>query len=66
MGYQQVGQLIDKWLNDPEFRKQFRDNPEGTVKKNGVQLSQEEWAALMKVDWKLPDNELKTQISKGM
>lgn len=66
MGYEQVGKLIDRWMNDPSFRKAVRDNPEAAVKGVGINLSQEERAALLRIDWNQSDEELKARISKGM
>lgn len=39
MSYSNIGQLVDKWINDGEFRKNLRNDPEGTIKKSGVNLS---------------------------
>lgn len=64
MSYEQVGKLIDRWLNDPGFRNELRKDPEGCIKRSGVGLSGEELAALKKVDWKASDEQLKSQISK--
>jgi len=65
MGYETVGRLIDKWLNDPGFRQALRQDPEGTAKKMGMKFSDEEWAALRQVDWKLSDDELRSRVSKA-
>lgn len=66
MSYQNIGCLVDKWLNDTNFRNDIRKSPEEAVRKAGVQLSPEEWKAFKTVDWSKPDAELKSQISKGM
>lgn len=58
MSRQAIGQLIDRWLNDPEFRKKVRQDPEGAVKMSGVALAADELAAVKKIDWKLSDEEL--------
>lgn len=65
MGYEAIGGLIDKWLNDPGFREAFRQDPEGTVKKTGVRFSKEEWMALRQIDWTLSDEELRSRVSKA-
>lgn len=65
MSYQNMGSLVDKWLNDTNFRNDLRKNPEEAVRKVGVQLSPEEWKTFKSVNWSLPDAELKAQISKG-
>lgn len=64
MSHEAVGRLIDRWLNDREFREQLRRDPAGTVRRTGVELSEEEWQVFRKIDWKLSDNELKTRITK--
>ncbi len=66
MSYEQVGKLIDRWINDPGFKNELRRDPEGAVKKAGVQLTAGELAALKQIDWKLSDSELQAKISKGM
>ncbi len=66
MSYEQVGKLIDRWMNDPGFRNELRKDPEGAVKKSGAKLTEGEMAALKKVNWTASDEELKAQISKGM
>lgn len=53
-------------MNDPNFRNEFRKDPEGTLQKSGVKLNSEELAMLRKIDWNRPDEELKSQISKGL
>lgn len=64
MSYQEVGKLIDRWINDPTFRGEFRKDPEGTLRKTGVNLKSEELSALKKVDWNRSDEELKAIASK--
>ena len=63
MSRQVVGQLVDRWLNDPEFRKQVRQDPEGAIQASGLVLSPEEWTAVRSLDWKLSDEELKTRAN---
>lgn len=65
MSYQAMGQLIDKWMTDGEFRKLLRDNQEEAVRKCGVTLSPDEWAALKKIDWSQSDEQLKSRINKA-
>lgn len=64
MSHEQVGRLVDKWMNDQEFRKQLKANPQEAIKKSGVSLAPEEWAALKKIDWNKSDQELQALISK--
>ncbi len=51
-------------MNDLEFRKNFRINPDECVRKCGVTLSADEWTTLKKIDWNLPDEDLKDRINK--
>lgn len=65
MSYQAMGQLVDQWILNAEFRKNLRNDPEGTIKKSGVNLSADEWAAVKKIDWKQSDEELKSRVNKA-
>jgi hypothetical protein len=58
--------LLDRWTNDPEFRKAMRQNAEVAIKKEKMDLTPQEWQALKRVDWTLSDDELNARISKGM
>ncbi len=66
MPYIQIGKLIDKWLNEQDFRKQLRTNPEEAVKKSGINLTEEELEAFKKIDWNQSDQELQSLISKAV
>jgi len=59
-----IGVLIDRWLNEPEFRAAVRRDPEVAVRASGVELDAEEWAALGAIDWNLSDEELNSRLSK--
>ena len=65
MSYQAMGQLIDKWMTDGEFRKNLRQDPAGTIKKCGLTLSAEDWTALKQIDWSQSDEQLKSRINKA-
>lgn len=65
MSQEAVGKLIDRWLNEPKFRDEIRNDPEGTVKKAGVELSPDEWKALRNVNWDMSDEELKSRVNLG-
>ncbi len=64
MSYETVGKLIDKWLNDPGFRSALRENPEAVIKKMKINLSEEEWVALKKMDWNMSDEALSQRVNK--
>ncbi len=50
-------QLTDKFMNDPEFREQMRQDPEGTAESTGLPLDDEDRQALRSMDWKSSDEE---------
>ena len=65
MSHEAIEQLIERWLNEPKFRKAIRNDPEKAVRQTGIQLSEEEWLALRRLDWSLSDEDLKTRIAKA-
>lgn len=64
MSKEMVKELIERWVNDPNFRSDIRKDPEGAIKSTGKSLTDEEITSLKKVDWSLTDEELKARISK--
>ena len=58
-----VGTLVDRWMNEPDFRAALRQDAETTVRASGADLSGEEWDALRRIDWSLSDEELQTRIN---
>ncbi len=50
-------QLAERFDNDPEFRKQMRQDPEGTAESTGLPLDDEDRQALRSMDWKASDEE---------
>lgn len=65
MSREGVETLMDRWLNEPAFRSEMRADPEKTVRSIGVELSEDEWAALRRMDFSLSDEELQARISKA-
>ena len=65
MSRQAVEELMDRWMNEPEFRQQMRSDPEATVRGTGVELDDEEWSALRSMDWNVSDEELQARASKA-
>lgn len=63
MSMQEIGKLVDRWINDQKFRQEVRKNPEQAVRATGANFTNEEWQALRNVDWNCSDEELKTRIS---
>jgi len=66
MSHEGMEQLIDRWMDDPAFRAAIRQDPEGAVRATGLQLDEEEWAAIRAIDWSLSDEELSSRASKGV
>ncbi len=59
-------QLADKFMNDPEFREQMRQDPEGTAERTGLELDEEDRQALRSIEWNQSDEQLKERVSKAM
>ena len=57
--------MTDRFINDPEFREQMRQDPEGTAERLGIELDEEDRLALRSIDWSLPDEQLTERVSKG-
>lgn len=66
MSYENVGRIVDRWMEDASFRQNLRKDLEGTISQCRVSLTKEEISMLKAIDWKLSDEELKSRISKGM
>ncbi len=64
MSREAVEILVDRWMNEPEFRAEMRQDPQGTVKRTGAALDDDEWAALSNIDWNASDEELQSRVSK--
>ena len=65
MSRQAVETLMDRWMNEPQFREALRQDLEAAVKAAGVTLSDDEWAALRSIDWTLSDDELQARVSRA-
>lgn len=57
-------QLTDRFINEPEFREQMRQDPEGTAERSGFEMDDEDRQALRSIEWRLPDEQLKERVSK--
>ena len=64
MGRDGLGALMERWVNDPSFREEVKKDAVGVARKNGIELSADEEAALRTIDWSLSDEELQTRVSK--
>ncbi|MGO9059536.1 MAG: Os1348 family NHLP clan protein [Candidatus Binataceae bacterium] len=58
-----VETLIDRWMNEPDFRAALRKDADAAVRASGVELTSEEWDALRRIDWTLSDEELQTRVN---
>jgi hypothetical protein len=58
-------ELVDRWMDDPAFRAVVRQDPEGAVRAAGLELDEDEWAAIRGIDWSLTDEELSSRATKG-
>ena len=65
MSREGVETLMDRWLNEPAFRAEMRSNPEQAVKSAGVDLDEDELAALRNIDFNMADDELQARVSKA-
>ena len=56
--------LMDRWMNEPAFRAEMRANPEAAITASGVELDEDELAALKALDFNITDAELQARVSK--
>jgi hypothetical protein len=65
MSREVIEELIDRWMDDSDFRAAVRRDPEGAVRATGLELDVDEWAAVHQIDWSLSDEELSSRANKG-
>jgi hypothetical protein len=65
MSRDSIEELLDRWMDDTNFRAAVRSNPEAAVRATGIELNDEEWQAVRAVDWSLSDEELTTRANKS-
>jgi len=59
--------LADRYLNDPQFKEQMRQDPEGTAQSTGLKLDDEDRKSIRSWDMSSSgDEQLKERISKGL
>lgn len=66
MSYENIGKIVDLWMEDTAFRQNLRKDPDGAIRQCKVILTAEETLMLKSIDWKLSDEDLKARITKGM
>ena len=60
-------ELADRYLNDPKFKEQMRQDPEGTAESTGLKLDDEDRQSIRSWDMSSSgDEELQERISKGI
>ena len=65
MSRQSVETLMDKWMNDTDFRDELRTDAEGAIKATGLELDADEWTAIRNMDFSASDEELMSRASKA-
>jgi hypothetical protein len=58
--------VMDRFMNDEQFRAQMCSNPDLALRESGLQLSAEERAAVLTTDWVQAGEELTDRVSKGL
>ena len=58
-----MNQIMERWVADPEFSNQLRDDLEGAVSSLGLELKTEDLAMLREIDWQINDTELQTRLN---
>jgi hypothetical protein len=65
MGQEQLHELAEKLMDDPQLRALFLENPQQAAQKAGVQLEPEDMEALDNLNvHEMDDSELVARISK--
>ena len=62
---QGIDALIGRYLDDPQFRADFARDPEGTVRREGLELSADELTALHAADGVRMGEALRARISRA-
>jgi hypothetical protein len=64
MSQRALAEVMDRFTNDPTFRQAMKDDPESAVRDSGIELNEQEMAAIQKMNWEIPDEQLKERVSK--
>jgi hypothetical protein len=65
VGQQGIDALIGRYLDDPNFREDFARDPEGTVRRYGLELTPDELTALHAADGVRLGEALRARISRA-
>jgi hypothetical protein len=60
-----IAALIERYLDDPVFRADFTRDPEGTVRREGLELDAAELTALHAADGERLGEALRARISRA-
>ena len=63
MSREALEQLVQRWMNEPAFRAEIRDDLESVIERAGSELDEDEWSVLRNTDWSQPDEELRTRMA---
>ena len=63
MSREALEQLVQRWVDEPDFREAVQRDPEGTIEHAGFQLDEQEWAIVRDTDWSQPQEELRTRMA---
>jgi hypothetical protein len=66
MASEAVDQLMDRWLNEPGFKDAMLADPSAALQGAGLDLSDEDWAAVRSVVSGLSDEALPDRVSKDL
>lgn len=64
MAYENIGRLVDHWLNYEPFREALRKNPVEAIRQSGIKLTPPELDLIKTVDWSLSDEDLQARLDK--
>jgi len=64
MSREVLEELLERWMDDASFRTAVRQDPEEALRATGLELDENEWAAIRALDWSLSDEELSPRVSK--
>jgi hypothetical protein len=60
-----VKAIVDRALNDSEFRSELSRDPREAARRHGYELTEDEATALASTDWEGSDEQLLARVSKS-
>jgi hypothetical protein len=58
--------VMDRFINDENFRDQMRNDPGTAIRNSEMLLSDEELTMVLRTDWAKAGEELGARVSKGL